>query len=49
MRKLRKTTALFLVLAMALSMGAMAADNKAEEQGPRLWSRWMKWDEEGQQ
>lgn len=47
MRKLRKTVALFLALAMTLSMGALAADNKEEEQGSRLWTRWVGQDEKG--
>lgn len=45
MRKLRKTVALFLALAMMLSMGAMAAENEEES---RLWIHWtdLNWEEE---
>lgn len=47
MKKLRKTIALFLVLAMTLSVGALAEDNEQGNEGPRLWTRWVEWDEEG--
>lgn len=49
MKKVSKTIALFLALAMMLSMSALAAgkkQDKEEKNESRLWTRWVEWDEE---